>query len=203
MGAIDRTNYNALVDDSGSNTDGTPWKKTQVKDVILDPVDAVVKKLTRVVWLPNQRDFTGAGEAGRNNHKTLDFDGSADEEATFSGVLPLTYASGGLTCELWCACASATSGTMRFQASIERIDLSSLDIDADSFASAQSAGASAPGTSGQVVKVSIAFTDGAQMDSLAAGEAFRLRIRRDADGTSGTDDITTDVQVLRVILRET
>jgi hypothetical protein len=54
-----------------------------------------------------------------------------------------------------------------------------------------------------VVKTTITFTDGADMDSLAAGEAFRLKIRRDADGTGGTDDITSDCELLRVVLRET
>jgi hypothetical protein len=37
--AIDRTNYNALVDDDGSNTVGTAWTKNQVKIVLLDPID--------------------------------------------------------------------------------------------------------------------------------------------------------------------
>jgi hypothetical protein len=38
--AIDRTNYNALVDDDGSNLVGTPWTKNIVKTVVLDPIDA-------------------------------------------------------------------------------------------------------------------------------------------------------------------
>jgi hypothetical protein len=41
------------------------------------------------------------------------------------------------------------------------------------------------------------------MDSLAAGEAYRLKIRRDADGTSGTDDITTDAELIAVNVKET
>jgi hypothetical protein len=138
----------------------------------------------------------------RNAHLVLDFDGAADEEAVFEGVLSPGYAGGGLTCEIFVAFTSATSGSVRFQAAIERINASSLDIDADSFASFQSAGGTAPGTSGQVIVVTITFTDGAQMDSLAAGEAFRLKVRRDADGTSGTDDIASDAEVLRVVLRE-
>jgi hypothetical protein len=139
----------------------------------------------------------------RNGHPVLDFDGTTDEEAVFSGVLPDGYTGGGLTVDTWWSFTSATSGSLRVQAAIERIDVSSLDIDADSFASFQSAGGSAPGTTGQVIKVSITFTNGAQMDSLAAGEAFRLKIRRDADGTSGTDDITTDAELLMVQVKET
>jgi hypothetical protein len=139
----------------------------------------------------------------RNAHPALDFDGATDEEAVFTGVLPRNYAGGGLTVYCHVAFTSATSGSGRLQADIERMDASSLDIDADSFTgSFQSAGVTAPGTSGQIVVGSIAFTSGAQMDSLAAGEPFRLKIRRDADGTSGTDDIATDMELLAVEIKE-
>jgi hypothetical protein len=40
--AINRTPFNALVDDDGSNTVGSIWGKQDIKDVILDPVDAFV-----------------------------------------------------------------------------------------------------------------------------------------------------------------
>lgn len=139
----------------------------------------------------------------RNSHPVLDFDGSTDEEAVFTGVLHPEYGGGGLTVTTHWSFTSATGGSLRVQAAIERIDASSLDIDADSFASFQSAGGTAPGTSGQRIAVAVTFTDGAQMDSLAAGEMFRLKIRRDADGTSGTDDITTDAELLMVTMRET
>ncbi len=43
--SIARTNYNALVDDDGSNTVGTPIVKTTFKDVLLDPIDAVIAPL--------------------------------------------------------------------------------------------------------------------------------------------------------------
>jgi Chaperone of endosialidase len=45
---IDRTNYNALVDDDGTNTKGTPWSKNQVKIVLMDPIDAALAKLVPV-----------------------------------------------------------------------------------------------------------------------------------------------------------
>lgn len=138
----------------------------------------------------------------RNGHPCLDFDGSTDEEAVFTGVLPTHYGGGGLDINIFWAATSATSGNVRWQAAIERIDVSSLDIDADSFASFQSAGGTPPGTSGQVIKTTIALTSGANMDSLVAGELFRLKIRRDADGTSGTDDVTTDVEVLGISVTE-
>jgi hypothetical protein len=139
----------------------------------------------------------------RNYHPVLDFDGAADEEAVFSGILPRNYAGGGLTVYLHVMFSSATSGSAYWSVSIERMDDASLDMDADSFAAVQSAAGNPNGTSGVTTLVTITFTNGAQMDSLAAGEMFRLKVRRDADGSAGTDDVTTDAELLAVEVKET
>lgn len=138
----------------------------------------------------------------RNLHPVAEFDGSTDEEYVITLVMPSAYLGGGIIIETWWCFTSATSGSLRVQTAIERMDTSSLDIDADSFASFNSAGGSAPATSGQIIKVSTTHASGAEMDSLAAGELFRLKIRRDADGTSGTDDITTDAQLLFIHIKD-
>ena len=137
----------------------------------------------------------------RNAHPVLDFDGSADEEAVFTGIMPDNYAGGGLTVKVHVCFSTATSGTANIECHLERI--TGLDIDADSFAAMQDVGVTANGTSGIEVVGSITFTDGAQMDSIVAGDLFRLKIRRDADGTNGTDDITTDMELLGIEVTET
>lgn len=140
----------------------------------------------------------------RANRPVLDFDGSTDEESVYAGVMPRAYAGGGVTVVLHVAFTSATSGTSRWQVAFERVAPNDLDIDTTAdFASFQSAAGAANGTSGKTVAVSIAFSDGAQMDSLVAGDPFRLKVRRDADGTSGTDDITTDAELMMIEVRET
>jgi hypothetical protein len=73
----------------------------------------------------------------RNGHPVLNFDTTTQEAAIFTGVLPSDYGGAGIVVSVFCAAATATSGTIGWLASIERIDASSLDIDADSFASAQ------------------------------------------------------------------
>lgn len=136
----------------------------------------------------------------RNGHPVLDFDTTTQEAAIFSGVLPLGYAGNGLTVEVFWAATSATTGTVGWDVAFERIDASSLDIDADSFATAQTITAvTVPGTSGQVIKSSVAISNGANIDSLAAGEAFRVRVRRDV----ANDTATGDAELLRVVVRET
>lgn len=115
----------------------------------------------------------------RNFHPTLDFDDTTSWTAIFSGILPRTYGGGGLTVNLHAA-AVATSGTMGWLVAIERMDDSSLDTDADSFASDVTVtAATVPGTSGQSLLQTAVFSAGAAMDSLVAGEMFRLRIKRD------------------------
>lgn len=139
----------------------------------------------------------------RNGHPVLDFDAATDESALWTADLPANYSGGGLTVILKWAATSATSGTCRWDVSIERNDDEGLDIDADSFASAQSVGASAPATSGQWQYSTVTFTSGAQMDSLAAGELFRIKVTRDADGSGGTDDMTGDAELGGITIKET
>lgn len=136
----------------------------------------------------------------RNGILVLDFDAATDESAVFVGVLPRHYAGGGLTVTGHVMHSSATSGTSRWQGQIERMN---TDEDADSFATAQSAACTASGTSGIISTFALTFSAGANMDSLAAGEPFRLKITRDADGTSGTDDATGDAELTAIEVRET
>jgi hypothetical protein len=132
----------------------------------------------------------------------LDFDGSADEEAHFTGVMPANYsAATGVTVKLHVAFTSATSGTANIEVSWERV--SGLDMDSQSFATMIDGSAAANGTSGIETVVSIAFTQGAQMDSVVAGDLFRLKVRRDADGTNGTDDIASDMELYAIEVVET
>lgn len=139
----------------------------------------------------------------RNALLVLDFDPTTDEFAIFAGVLPRHYAGGGLTIHLHVMASSATSGASRWEVGIERHQAGTDDSDSDSFATAQSVGITAVSPSGTEVVGSVAFTSGAQMDSLAAGERFRIQVRRDANGTTGTDDMAGDAELVAIEIRET
>lgn len=52
---------------------------------------------------------------------------------------------------------------------------------------------------GHVDIVNVAFTDGADMDSVAVGESFRMKVTRDA----ASDDATGDAELVKVEIRET
>jgi len=160
---------------------------------------------TLVVLTPYQNEPPTANYATldlRNLHPVLDFDAATDEAAVFTAIMPRHYGGGGVTVYIHYAMSSAEANDVVWQAAFERIGDGQQDIDSDGFAAAQSSGAvTVPGTSGHVDICTIAFTDGAQMDSIAVGESFRLKINRDADNVA--DDAAGDAELVAVELRET
>jgi len=137
----------------------------------------------------------------RNSHPTLDFDATTNESAVFSSVMPQHYAgTTGVTVYLHYAMSSAVADTVDWDVAFERIGDQQLDIDADSFAAVNSVdNTTVPDTAGLVDVVSVAFTDGADMGSVAVGELFRLKVTRDA----ANDDATGDAELVAVEIRET
>lgn len=136
----------------------------------------------------------------RNGHLTLNFDASTDESAVFSDVLPYHYTGNGITVYVHWSAASATSGDVVWDCQFERVG-TDLDVDADSFATAQSSTDTTNATSGKITISEIAFLDGAQIDSLAVGEKYRLKLTRNAD--DGDDTMSGDAEVHAIMLRET
>jgi hypothetical protein len=136
----------------------------------------------------------------RNNHPVLDFDQTTEETCYFTAVLPRNYDGAGVTVTLHVTSA-LTTGTSRWLVAFER--LTAQDVDADGFATANSAACATNATAGIPTATTIAFTNGAQMDSVVGGDLFRLSVARDADGTTGTDDLAGDAELLMVEIRET
>lgn len=132
----------------------------------------------------------------RNSIMVLDFDPTTDESAVFVGVVPqgMVLTSGIVVRIIWMA-TSATSATCRWGVQIERMN---TDEDADSFDTAGTAGTTTNATSGIPNTTEITLTT---IDSMASGDPFRLKVYRDADGTSGTDDMTGDAELIAVEIR--
>lgn len=138
----------------------------------------------------------------RNGIPVLNFDASTAWAARFDSVLARHYAGGGLTAVIAWMAATATSGNVMWKAAIMRLAAGGDDLDADSFATAQAASAAAAdATSGKLTYTTITLSNGANIDSLAIGEAFRLEITRDA--ANGSDTMTGYAQLVSVEIRET
>jgi hypothetical protein len=142
----------------------------------------------------------GATTGTRNNHQYIAFDAATDECVYFEGALDVSYASNGLEVDIDFMAASATSGSAGWLTAFEAYD-GATDLDSDSFGTQKSVSQSTAGTSGITVRATTTHSS-SEIDSIAAGWSYRLRICRDGDGSVVTDSMTGDAQVLAVIVRE-
>jgi hypothetical protein len=157
---------------------------------------------TYSVFTPLQNQPPAANFATLDTRNTtspvalLDFDAGTDESAVFVGIMPeAAVLTSGLKIYIqWIA--DATTGTCRWGAQLERSTGNQMDT--DSFDTAQTAGTTTSGTKFTTNETMITLTN---IDSVAAGELYRLKIYRDADGTSGTDDLTVDAELIAVEVR--
>lgn len=130
----------------------------------------------------------------------LEFDTTTQEGAIFAGRMPRNYAGGNLTVSVSWMAATATSGTIGWGVTFERDNPANLDLDSDGWATEQIiTAATVDAASGKVTTTSVTCTAGAAgTASIAAGEDFRLRVRRDV----ATDTATGDAQLLSVEVKE-
>ena len=133
----------------------------------------------------------------------LDFDDTTQEYMDFSDVMPPHYDGGGVTVTVFFSAAEAATDVVAWQAAFRRIadDAEDLDTTAHTY-DFNEVVATAPSVVGEVAYDDITFTDGADMDSVAAGELFRLRVTRDPTPSSGTD-VTGDASIHAIVIKET
>lgn len=132
----------------------------------------------------------------------LAFDASTDEMCMWSFRMPSNYSSTPVLIVQY-KMTSATTGAVRFECYLAAItpNVDTTDADAKAFASSNSTGQTVPATTaGKVNELTITLTNA---DSLAAGDWVIVYLRRDADGTTGTDDATGDCEVIGVTLQYT
>lgn len=131
----------------------------------------------------------------------LDFDDTTVEYADFYGVMPRNYAGGGLTLTIvWSAAAATNKGI--WSAAFRRVEDDGEDLDTTAFTyDYNTTGDIDPASVvGEVAYDTITFTDGADMDSVAVGDYFILRVKRPAP--SGTK-ITGDCSIHAIEIKET
>jgi hypothetical protein len=117
----------------------------------------------------------------RNSIAVLDFDDATDESAVFVSIIPEAASLGsGLKIRLHWMATTATSGNVVWDVSLERM---TTDLDSDSFDTIASGTAAANGTSGILTVTEITLTT---IDSVTAGDGYRLKVTRDANAAGDT-----------------
>lgn len=159
---------------------------------------------TLLIFSPLQNEPPSSNPATldlRNLRPCLDFDADTDESAVFTSIMPAHYDGGGVDVIIKWAASSDNNNAHECYWDAAFEDWSALDLDGDDFAAVQSANDSPSATLGVITSTTISFTDGAQMDNVAAGDPFRLKITRDAD--NGSDDMTGDAEIFAIEIAET
>lgn len=157
---------------------------------------------TLVVFHPYQNEPPATNYATldlRNQHPVLDFDpGATPESAVFSSIMPRNYAGGGVTVYLHYSTV-AESGDVDWDVAFERVGDQQQDVDSDSFATAVSVdNTTVPATQGLVDIVAVALTSG-QIDGVAVGEKFRMKVTRDG----ANDTCASDIELHMIEIKET
>ena len=130
----------------------------------------------------------------RNSILVLDFDEATDESAIFVGVIPEAASLGsGLKIRLHWMATTATSGDCIWDVSLERM---TTDLDSDSFDTIASATTATSGTSGIPTVTEITLTT---IDSVTAGDGYRLKVTRNANNED--DTMTGDAELVVVEVR--
>lgn len=145
----------------------------------------------------NEPPSVNAAASGtRNQRPHLAFDTTTQETAVFSGVMPYDWdPADGLWVIVYAAATSAVAGTIGFDVTFERIVPAGIDMDADSWGTPKTITAvTVPATAGVLFHCAVLFAQADLPASLAPGDFFRLRLRRDV----ASDTAVGDAEVYRV-----
>jgi hypothetical protein len=131
----------------------------------------------------------------RNSIAVLDFDDTTEESCVFIGVIPdNANLSSGLSVRIHWMSTSATTGNCRWGVQFEDMN---TDEDSDSFDTATEAHSATNGTAGIPTTTTITCTT---IDSLVAGDFFRIKIYRDVTDTTN-DTMSGDAELIAIELR--
>jgi hypothetical protein len=192
------TKISALTADTGPTVDdlvptvtdpgGTPANRKVTLANLL-------KIATMQTFYPKDAHFPSTAYATHDTMGTtlipvLDFDGGATEEyCYFSGRMPLSYGGGDIVIEIGYT-SGDTANTVGWEVAME-YTADGVSTTTDGFATDKTVTAvTVPGTANLLDVVSVTLTAGAtDTDSVVAGGAYRLRVRRDTsvDTSSGFD----------------
>lgn len=131
----------------------------------------------------------------------LDYDQTTIEYMDWRISLPPNYSGGGLTCVARISATTVTSGNVGIGIAVRTIENSDdLNTTAHTYDYNDSSATAVPATNGQTVDITITFSNGADMDSLAAGGDAIIRVRRN---TGVASNATNDMELHYIKVTET
>lgn len=164
--------------------DGTSWNTAGLMPpIVLRPQD-------------NEPPGSGAASSGTiNAHPVLQFTPGFNEDAMFAGFLPPTFKTGDVQVQIIWAVTGSTAGSVTWEVFFERWELGATTLTTDDFGTGTSISTGVPSTLNELVLATVPAPD---LNGLLAGEAFRLRVRRNG----ATDSAPGTANLAKVIIEE-
>lgn len=125
---------------------------------------------------------------------------ATNDEAAFWSFIATSYGSGNVTVRVFWYADTATTGNVVWEAQLAAITANSdsQDIETKAFATLNFVqDAHLTGTGQRLHSADITVSN---LDSLAAGDYVTLRVARDANSTSATDDLAGDAFLAKVVV---
>lgn len=147
-------------------------------------------------------DTIAGGSTPPEEVSVLDFDPDASEYRDFKFALPSGYDGGGLDITIYYSMTSdhdeGTPHKVRWEVAIRRINDDAEDINGAHAYQYNGVSDTVPSEIGEISVAHILFSDGADMDSLAASEMAILRIYRDHDHADDTGTGDAELQMITI-----
>jgi hypothetical protein len=132
----------------------------------------------------------------------LDLDDTTAEFCDFYCEMPRNYSGGGVTLTfVWSAASTSNTAVLRAAFRDVPDDAEDLDTTVFSYDYNQTTGLTPANVVGEVAYDVLTFTNGADMDSVVAGEYFILRVGRLP--TDGNDTLVGDLSIHAIEVKET
>lgn len=164
-----------------------------------DPVVQILEAVSpQTAFAPYMMRTGGSSPAENVPHWA--FDAGTAESTDYVGLLK-GYGGGGLTITLAWMAATATTGVARFGVAFRRLQDDAEDVDTSQTYDFNYVDDTCASASGELSYFNIPFTNGADMDSLADGEMFIMRVTRDA--AHANDTMSGDAQLVGIWGKET
>lgn len=149
-----------------------------------------------------QKDYIAGTSTPAESIPVLAFDSAETEYADFRLKMPQHYAGGGITVVI-CSGAGTATGGVRWDMALRAIedDAEDLDTTAHTYDYNGVTVATLASAVGEVTYDNITFADGADMDSVGAGDELILRLKRTHDDAG--DTAAADAYLHGIEIRET
>jgi hypothetical protein len=149
----------------------------------------------------HQFDYWQAGALPTkyNGHMLCAFPSSGSPDVTMDGRMPDDYNEGTTLITVFWLSRTATTGNVRWRVEVERLAEGGSSLGGDSFATAEEITDTVQGTVGELSYGQFSISH-ANMDSVEAGEIFRLRFTRDTGDAA--DTMVGDAEIVGLAVHE-